>query len=238
MGIRREKLQKLVLVPYRPFRNLSLGIGGVVLVLAAGFGGFYAGSNFGLNLAGATPDEVRRLRETVRMYASQSREMRDVAAIAEHDKAIVLAATEQLRQENKNLLASISTLEAQVALYKRLLNPGASQQGLTIERFELNATPTPGRFAYKLLLTQVQSSSADIEGSVQVSLQGTQGGRPRTLPMPVGDNTFRLQYFQELAGDWTLPPGFAPASVNIVVQSRGKKAMRAEKKFKWGVTPA
>ena len=47
----RETLQKLVLVPYRPFRNLSLGIGGFSLVIAVGFGGFYAGSRYGIKIA-------------------------------------------------------------------------------------------------------------------------------------------------------------------------------------------
>ena len=107
----RETLQKLVLVPYRPFRNLSLGIGGVLLIIAAGLGGIYAGSRYSTSVTGATPDEVQRLRQTVRMYAEQSQAMRDEAAVAHHDREIVLAATEQLRRENKNLLETIAGLD-------------------------------------------------------------------------------------------------------------------------------
>jgi len=119
----RETLQKLVLVPYRPFRNLSLGIGGVILIIAAALGGLYAGSRYSSSVVGATPDEVQRLRQTVRMYAEQSQAMRDEAAVAHHDREIVLAATEQLRQENKNLLEQIASLEDQVTTYKKLLSP-------------------------------------------------------------------------------------------------------------------
>ena len=139
----RETLQRLVLVPYRPFRNLSLGIGGVILIIAAGIGGFYAGIRFSSSDAAATPEEVDRLRETVRMYAERSQTMRDQAAVAHHDREIVLGATEELRRENKKLLENITLLEDQVATYKKLLSPGAAASaGLSVDRLDIHAQPS------------------------------------------------------------------------------------------------
>ena len=179
----RETLQKLVLVPYRPFRNLSLGIGGVVLIAAIGVGGFYAGSRYGIKTTGATPEEVQRLRQTVRMFADRSQALRDEAAVALHDREIVLDATEQLRQDNKNLIASMAALEEQVALYKRLLSPQGVSQGLSVERFELQSTGKSGQVQYRLLLTQVGSKTTDIKGKIEARLVA--GGK--TISMPVGD---------------------------------------------------
>ena len=225
----RETLQKLVLVPYRPFRNLSLGIGGVLLIIAAGLGGIYAGSRYSTSVTGATPDEVQRLRQTVRMYAEQSQAMRDEAAVAHHDREIVLAATEQLRRENKNLLETIAGLEDQVALYKRLLSPKGAMQGLSVDRLDVHATATPGRVSYRLLLTQSSSTAAEVAGTVEVRLTG--GGRSVTVP--VGDNRFDFQYFQSLDGEWQVPPGFRPERVDVVL--RPGKGVPVQKSFRWEV---
>ncbi|HQV41722.1 MAG: hypothetical protein IT466_09180 [Moraxellaceae bacterium] len=225
----RETLQKLVLVPYRPFRNLSLGIGGVVLIAAIGVGGFYAGSRYGIKTTGATPEEVQRLRQTVRMFADRSQALRDEAAVALHDREIVLDATEQLRQDNKNLIASMAALEEQVALYKRLLSPQGVSQGLSVERFELQSTGKSGQVQYRLLLTQVGSKTTDIKGKIEARLVA--GGK--TISMPVGDGGFTFQYFQSLTGEWQLPAGMAPERVDIVLIS--SKGQRIQKSFKWEV---
>ena len=228
----RETLQRLVLVPYRPFRNLSLGIGGILLIVAAGVGGFYGGTRYGSNAVGATPEEVERLRQTVRMYAERSRAMRDQAAVAQHDREIVLEATEQLRLENKKLLENMTVLEDQVATYKRLLSPkSAASAGLSADRLDLHATTSAGRVSYRLLLTQSSRNAGSISGVVQAKLVG--GGH--SVDVPVGDNRFELQYFQSLTGEWQLPSGFHPERVDIVL-SPGRGAP-VQKSFRWEVLP-
>lgn len=225
----RETLQKLVLVPYRPFRNLSLGIGGIILIIAAAVGGFYAGSRYSSNVVGASPEEVMRLRQTVRMYAEQFQSMREAAAVANHDREIVLEATEQLRQENKNLLENIASLQDQVATYKKLLSPrGTVAQGLNADKLDLRAAAN-GRVNYRLLLTQVSSSAAETTGSIEVKLVG--GGR--SIDMPVGDNRFAFQYFQSLSGEWVLPEGFRPERVDVML--RPGKGAPVKKSFRWEV---
>lgn len=228
----RETLQRLVLVPYRPFRNLSLGIGGVILIIAAAVGGFYAGSRYSSSAVGATPEEVERLRQTVRMYAERSKTMRDKAAIASHDREIVLAATEQLRLENKKLLESITVLEDQVATYKKLLSPRtAASSTLSVDRLDLHASPAQGRVNYRLFLSQANRNSGDAEGVVEAHLVG--GGR--SVVLPVGDNRFAFQYFQSLTGEWLLPQGFRPERVDILL--RPGKGEPVQKSFRWEVRP-
>jgi hypothetical protein len=225
----RERLQKLVLVPYRPFRNLSLGIGGVILIIAAALGGLYAGSRYNSSVVGATPDEVQRLRQTVRMYAEQSQSIRDEAAVAHHDREIVLAATEKLRQENMSLLENIATLEDQVALYKKLLSPRTAAAGLSVDRLDLRLANNAGRVTYRLLLTQASSNAVEITGAVEARIIG--GGQ--SVVLPVGDNRFGFQYFQSLTGEWQLPAGFRPERVDIVLKP-GKGAS-VQKSFRWEV---
>lgn len=225
----RERLQKLVLVPYRPFRNLSLGIGGVILIIAAALGGLYAGSRYSSSVVGATPDEVQRLRQTVRMYAEQSQSVRDEVAVAHHDREIVLAATEKLRQENMSLLEDIATLEDQVALYKKLLSPRSTAAGLSVDRMDLRLANSTGRVTYRLLLTQASSNAVEISGVVEARIIG--GGQ--SVVLPVGDNHFGFQYFQSLAGEWQLPAGFRPERVDVVLKPG--KGPPVQKSFRWEI---
>lgn len=227
----RETLQKLVLVPYRPFRNLSLGLGGSILVVVVGLLGFYIGNNIGRDATGASPEEVARLRQTVRMYADQSQHLRDQAAIASHDREIVLAATDQLREENKNLLANIASLEDQVALYKRLTSPREAAESLSIDKFELSRGSGRGQVDYRLMLTKVANNASDTTVGVDVRVSG--GGRTVSLPLP--DKSYTFQYFQNINGSWQLPPGLVPDQVDIVVTPRGGKTGRVEKRFRWEV---
>jgi hypothetical protein len=229
----RERLQKLVLVPYRPFRNLSLGIGGVILIIAAAFGGFYAGSRYSSSVVGASPEEVARLRQTVRMYAEQFQAMRETTEVANHDRNIVLEATEQLRLENKSQLESISALQDQVATYKKLLSPsGMSVQGLAADRLDLRAAAN-GKINYRLLLVQTGNrTGSEITGALDVKVIG--GGR--SVDMPVGDNRFALIYFQSLSGEWQLPAGFQPERVDVLLKQNGK-ATPVKRSFRWEVAP-
>jgi hypothetical protein len=228
----RETLQRLVLVPYRPFRNLSLGIGGIILIIAAGLGGLYLGARYANRDAGATPEEVERLRATARMYEVRSQTMRDKAAVAHHDREIVLGATEELRLENKKLLENITVLEDQVATYKKLLSPNAAASaGLNADRLDIHETSVPGRVMYRLLLTQASRNASDISGTLEARLVG--GGQ--SVVLPVGDNRFALQYFQSLSGEWQLPTGFRPERVDIVL--RPGKGAPVQKSFRWGVRP-
>ena len=227
----RETLQKLVLVPYRPFRNLSLGIGGIILIIIAAIGGFYAGLSYNSSAVGATPEEVQRLRQTVRMYAEQSQAMRDEVSVVHHDREIVLAATEQLRQENKNLLENIASLEDQVTMYKKLLSPGATASGLNADRLDLHMGSAPEHVNYRLVLTQISNGAATVSGMIEARLVG--GGRSVTLP--VGDNRFAFQYFQSLTGEWLLPAGFRPERVDIVLKPG--KGTPVQKSFRWEVQP-
>lgn len=214
--------------------RVSGGVGILMLLSLA----FFAGTRFGGARYGATPDEILELRQTVRLYTQQFRQMRDQVSIAQHDQAMVQAANEQLRQQNKELLDSISSMEQQVALYKRILNPQQNARGLNIEQFVLHATPQSSHFVYRILLTQTQADGGDVSGKMEISIQGLEHGHSIIQPMHSGDDSFHMQYFQSLIGEWVLPVGFQPQVVTIKIVSQGSRPQHVEKQFKWELTPA
>ena len=55
-------------------------------------------------------------------------------------------------------------------------------------------------------------------------------GEPETYPLK-----FRFRYFQDLSGVITLPPGFAPQTVEVVARRRGAKTADLSRTFAWMV---
>lgn len=221
----RERLQKLVLVPYRPFRNLSLGIGGVILIALAAVGGFYAGMYYSNSRFGVSPEEVISLRARADNTAKQLQNMREAAAIALHDRNMEQAVTEQLRQENKNMIENLASLQDQIATYQKLLSPKGVAQGLSANKLDLRLLPD-GRVHYRLLLIQMNADN-EVLGSLEVKLVG--GGK--SVPVSIGDNRYTVKHFQNLSGDWQLPADFKPERVDI--QLKPTRGAAIKKSFRW-----
>lgn len=221
----REKLQKLVLVPYRPFRNLSLGIGGIILIAVAAVAGFYAGIYYNTSRLGVSADDVVNLREQAANSALQLDQMREAAAVALHDRDMEQAVTGQLQQENKNLIENIANLQDQIATYQKLLSPRGVTQGISANKLDLRAL-SDGRIHYRLLLIQMNAIN-EVAGTIEIKLVG--GGK--NISMPVGDNHYNFRHFQSLSGEWQLPEGFQPERVDV--QLKPAKGAAIKKSFRW-----
>lgn len=221
----RERLQKLVLVPYRPFRNLSLGIGGVILIIAAAVLSFYSGSYYSQSRFGIAPDEIIRLRERADTNAAELKTMREAAAIALHDRNMEQAVTEQLRQENKSLIENIANLQDQIVTYQKLLSPSSAAQSISANKLDLRAA-ADGHVNYRLLLIQM-NAVGETTGEISVKLVGA----GKSIPVSVGDNRYAFRHFQNLSGSWQLPEGFQPERVDV--QLKPAKGAMVKKSFRW-----
>ena len=87
------------------------------------------------------------------------------------------------------------------------------------------------QYQYRLLLTQVSNNQTDISGKATVRILGITKNQVITA-VPVD---FRFQYFKSVTGSVTLPVGFQADSIEITLQSMGKKTTKIEKRFKWEV---
>lgn len=147
---------------------------------------------------------------------------------------------EQVREEVVASEAKIAALEEDLAFYRSLMTPTATEQGLGIRSFKLYPATAPGTYPYQLVLQQLAVKHRQLQGRVRLEVQGVQGGEDRILPLAeLSDEDvrgFRFRYFQKLEGVLRLPEGFHPARVDIVAETREKYPKRANKQFKWLVT--
>src|SRR5690606_3425932 len=110
-------------------------------------------------------------------------------------------------------------LREQLAFYRSIAAPNEQKAGVRVQSLQL--TPlVEGRVRYRLTLIQSTGQDKRISGRVDVAVRGRLGGEEKTLggaaltPAPgSADVVFSLRYFEELGGEWQLPPGFVPQQV-------------------------
>lgn len=138
------------------------------------------------------------------------------------------AAFEQVQQALKDQEAQVQELKRQLAFFERIMRPTGDQVGVVIDNLTLQETSVPGRYHYRLALTQPARKRELFRGQVQIKVEGSLADKPRTLSsrdlgMKVGEGRYALRYFQLLEGNWQLPAGFVPDRVRITIAKEGRQ---------------
>lgn len=138
------------------------------------------------------------------------------------------AAFEQLQQALKDQEAQVQEQKRQLAFFERIMRPSGEQVGVVIDNLTLQETSIPGRYHYRLALTQPAKKRELFRGQVQIKVEGSLANQPKTLSgrdlgMKVGEGRYALRYFQLLEGNWQLPAGFIPDQVRIVIAKEGRQ---------------
>lgn len=221
---RRDRL-RLAIVPDKPNRPWYIVVG--MVLIAAVFGSL--GYGYG---------QYQAEDETAKVQASLGAVVRDAerkisateerAAIREREMAIIEEAAKRLRDDNQELLATMSTLEDRVVFYKRMVSPRATSDSIAIEFFELLPGTEPGQVRYRLLVTRHTQSGSVAQGRVTAKLVSGS----RSVDLPISAPRFQFRYYQQFTGEWTVPEGMAPERVDIRV-SAGNASN--ERRYKWEV---
>lgn len=239
--LKRRELERLVLVPYRPLRKLSLSVGAVILLVVGCVGSYYMGRFGWLDRSQAVSSDAVFLSQKVQRLERDRSALQEQVGLLRQELEMQSRTTAAMREDNKETYATMAKLSTEAALYKSLLSPKARQEGLSVERFSL--TPmSEKRFRYSLLLTHFardRKQMAEVSGNLSVRVSGRRDGQRMTLQpaVPGGQQAFRLQYYQDLSGELVLPEGFIPDAIELLITRQGVAPVR--KSFLWQVaTPA
>jgi hypothetical protein len=169
-------------------------------------------------------------------------------AVLSSGEKVAQQANEQNRLTIKLLEEQIFKQQQDLAFYKGVLAPASRREGLRIRAFELQATDTPRLFRYKLLLSRVGKDDKPLQGQLQVTVEGRQGGKDVSLELagltqggsdPLREQVmpFAFRHFQAIpeAGRFAelkLPEGFTPRQVRVRADVKGEKKP-LERTFNW-----
>ncbi len=235
--LRRKSTEDIELRPVSPSHQRRVRVYGAITVVLLVVVAFFAGQGIAERSASQDSRERMVLREQVRELEAQLESARDELALHRTGSEVAQQAQEQVREELRSLHEQQAELKEAVAFYKSVMDPGAGDEGLRIERFRLRPDGRDRVYQYRLVLAQVVEDRGFISGQVRVRLAGERDGESVELDDVLhGDSStaFRFRYFQEMDGLLELPEGFAPREVHVeAVRSGGRE--RARETFSWQV---
>lgn len=216
---RRERLQRIALVPVRPFRRVTWVAGVLLLMLMAGLAGYWLGQ------IRTVPAPVLSIAETVQ---------REQAVMEQADvklKAcdIVEQASKTLQADNHELLASLAALEDRLLFYRRMAAPSATATPAAIEQLELLAGRKPNVVHYRLLVARDEQGGNE-PITITLMTDGAAAAQSLRLTAP----RFQFRYYQQYSGDWQLPTGAQPTHVDVQLR-QGERVIN--RRYKWEMKP-
>lgn len=182
--------------------------------------------------------EKSRLQERIREMRAENAHQAEQIVLLERSRDIDGEATKDLREALDGQQRELSALKEQLAFYRGIVSPEQSKAGVRIYQVALHRDArNPQLYGYDLVLIQSLRHDRTVSGRVRIEVQGINAGRQTTLPLEqlslASQNalTFNFKYFQQLAGSFQLPEGFAPRSVRVVLES--DTDARVEGSYKW-----
>lgn len=180
----------------------------VVLLVSAGFSiGYwrYAGGS-----AASFRQEIARLEQennTLRTQAIHVERQQQVTNVAQNDLAKDLTS---LQEENVRL-------KEDVTFYTSILEESTGVAVVKLHSFKLSRGSRPGEYQYRLLLIQSGKHDRNVQGSLQLTLLGTQDGKPVTEAILGGKSRqggkVNFKYYQPFEGSFTVPEHMMPQSL-------------------------
>lgn len=235
----RKSQERLVVVPYKPgeaIRRRLFSWLAVLLTAAVFIGLGYVYKEV----------ETAKLQERIdklesQLEAAQQRAMdaaNDLIAL-QQERAVDRVASDESAMLITDLQQTVQQLRKDITFYRDIMAPSENADGLQVKEIRMQPLRTPGRYSYKLVLTQVTNNRNFVEGVATVNLIGMKEGEQQILPLRDLEGSdslgikFRFRYFQNLEGELQLPDGFEPEKIQVVAQAKGRKTTKIERTFDW-----
>lgn len=230
---------KMILVRHQPGRKRKQLIQLVLLLLVCASAAYYIGVFDVRKRHQNAVSSLGALSEEHRKALAENKALKQKLVNLEQSEAINLHAKQEIQVTLGELREHIAALQKDVRFYQNIMAPSKNNKGLQIQSTEISALEQNQRYAYKIVLAQVADNRRYLNGVAAVNLVGKQDGDDLVIPLRDVSSVeelglqFKFRYFQEFTGEISLPVGFVPEQLQVVAQSKGKKASRVEKNTQW-----
>ncbi|MFW2001650.1 DUF6776 family protein [Acinetobacter ursingii] len=202
--------------------NRPLVIGAIVLILGSVSLGYTVGHRQGLTVVGYDAD-AEQLVEVVQKQKTALDAVNKSLNATVQERDVAVSNANDLYQGITQAKNDKAQMEGMSALYREILR---QRGGLSLTIQDLAIKPLPeNAFEYQLDLVQVSPNKRRATGSVEMRLiQGDE-----ILVVPLEDNNFNFDDFERLTGRWTMPKGFTPQFIEVLLTG----ATPVTKRFSW-----
>ncbi|MGH8160785.1 MAG: DUF6776 family protein [Gammaproteobacteria bacterium] len=165
------------------------------------------------------------LTRALKAQAGQNAKLRARVAFLEQSLAMATQSGAATKKALFDEQADEVALKKKLAFYQEMLQQGTSGSAVRIAGLQIVPTAGTRRYRFQIVLVRARHAGKHglVSGTCAVSLLGERAGKSTRLKLDAVSATanpmkFRLRYFQNLAGTFRLPAGFAPRKVEVSVK--------------------
>lgn len=162
---------------------------------------------FGKSLAGLERDAQREL-QSLRTEVIQLRAERDrVTSVATTSESLLTAektAMERLATQVRQLETENRTLRDELGFFENLL-PTGGRDGVAIRGLQAEVL-AGSQVKWQVLVIQPDRNAPEFSGALELTLNGTQQGKPWVMALPGGPQQLQFKRLHRLEGIVELPP--------------------------------
>ncbi|CAM3576868.1 DUF6776 family protein [Parendozoicomonas haliclonae] len=238
--------KRLLVVHHDPSHQLRIKLLVGLLFVGAAITCFYLGITFATKELTILRSELASTKAENGTHLQELDQLQRKVAILERGAWVSREAAEEIRLELVKLREEKSILSRDLRFYRGIMEP-KSDQGVSVQSFELLATPVPRKFQWKIVVVQNAKEHKQQRGTLQTRIDGFQDGKKVSYTLGQlsgmkGKNgqSLGFQYFQRLPGDsaWgtlELPEGFEPEAMEVSIQLTSPSRKVIKKTFEWFV---
>ena len=170
-------------------------------------------------------EELARLRDEVSRLRSDRDRIQSLINTSGSAITVERAAQERLATQVRSLEAENRTLREDLGFFEKLTPVGGTE---TVAIRGLQAEMLGGaQLKWQVLVIQPVKNAPEFRGKLELSLSGTQDGKPWVMPLPDGGQPLQFRQYRRLEGMVDLPPQVTVKNVSArVVEGTVSRAVQ------------
>ena len=172
----------------------------------------------GKELAGVdtnAKEELAQLREEFTQVRAERDRIQSILNTSGSSMTVERAAQERLATQIRSLEAENRSLREDLGFFQKLTPVNGNE---TVSIRGLQAEMLGGsQLKWQVLVIQPAKNAPEFHGRLELSLSGTQEGKPWTMPLPDGGQPLQFRQYRRMEGMVDLPPQVTVTNVSARV---------------------
>lgn len=173
-------------------------------------------------------DKISSLSQQVDALTKENGRLSSLADASESQLNMIRSSRDQMANQVSSLESENVKIKEDLAFFDSLLPTNLGNQGLTINRVQMDKVSST-QLRYRLLVLRGQQRTNDFIGQLAIDVTVSKNGKVQVLHFPTGQSEaekerFKLsfKYYQRVDGVLTLPDGVMVKSVLVKVIYNGQ----------------
>jgi hypothetical protein len=163
---------------------------------------------FGKDIAGLdsnAKEELAQLKQEVAKLREERDKAQSISNTSESLLTAEKAAQNKLTVQVKLLENENRALRDDLGFFEKLM-PAAGAEAIAIRGMQAEQLGGGAQIKWQVLVIQPSKNAPEFNGKLELTLGGTQAGKPWSMPMPGGVQNLQFKQYRRLEGVVDLPP--------------------------------